>query len=104
MSFKQWLFSEGVKKLSRNEYLYHTEHCIGIILAVGFVVLFSILFKKNIKGQNIVLTIIALILLFFEITSRIIDFIELDEYTFVKLYDCFIPCHFCSVMVVLMLF
>lgn len=103
MSLKEWLFSEGIEKLSREEYLYNTKHIIGIVLAISFVFLFGLLFKNNKKGQNIVLTSIACILLFFEITSRIIDFIELNEYTFAKLYDCFMPCHFCSVMVVLLI-
>lgn len=103
MSFKQWLFSEGINKISHEEYLYQTRHLIAIGLAIGLVIFFGILFKHNKKRQNIVLTTIAVILLFFEITSRITNFIELNEYTFVKLYDCLIPCHFCSVMVVLMI-
>lgn len=104
MSFKEWLFSEGIEKLPRSEYLYGTKHIIGLILAFGLTILFGFLFKNNKKGQDILFTTIAYILLFFEIISRIINFIELDNYTFVEIYDCLMPCHFCSVMVVLMLF
>ncbi|MDD4351090.1 MAG: YwaF family protein [Clostridia bacterium] len=100
MTFIDWLFGNGISRLDPSEYMYKTKHIITLLLVVLLSVILALVFRKNKKGQRIVLNSIIGILIFFEITSRIFEMINLDSYTFQTIYEVLMPCHFCSIVVV----
>lgn len=100
MTFVDWLFGNGISRLDPSEYLYKTKHIITLALVAFLSILLAIIFRKNKKAQKILLNSIIGILIFFEITSRVLEMISLDIYTFPKIYEVLMPCHFCSIVVV----
>lgn len=94
---KDFLFGDTVR---RNDYLFDTPHLITLILVVIATVVLSIVFKnKSKKTQRAFLWVIWAILLFFEISSRVINLIKGKD-----LITTLLPFHFCSIMVWMFIF
>lgn len=102
MTFIDWLFGNGISRLDPSEYMYKTKHIITLLLVVLLSVILALVFRKNKKGQRIVLNSIIGILIFFEITSRIFEMINLDSYTFQTIYEVLMPCHFFQLLLFLL--
>lgn len=100
MTFIDWLKNENNPKLDQSIYLFGARHITLLIFTVFFCILFTYLFKnKGEKAKDTLFTVFASILLFFEITSRIINLIFLDSYTLENIVHILLPMHICSVVV-----
>ncbi len=100
MSFSDWWTNSNNPKLSKSEYMWSFKHILMIAIAISITVLLSIIFyKKSEKAKNILLKVLASILLFFEILSRIVNLIILDVYSFQNIFKIIMPLHICSVAV-----
>ena len=100
MTFHDFWTNENNPTLPKSEYLYNTRHIlvlVGTVLAC--LILTLIFYKKSEKAKNILLYVLASILLFFEITSRIVNLIITDDYGFENIFKILVPMHICSVMV-----
>ena len=100
MSFLDWITNSNNPDLDKSEYLFGTRHIIMLaitfILCVGLSLLFR---KRSEKSKNVLLYSLASILLFFEITTRIVNLWILDVYNVKTILDVLLPMHICSVMV-----
>lgn len=103
MTLVDWILGRGIVKLPQSEYLYKTKHIVTLILVAITAISLAVAFRKNKKGQKITLHTIIGIMLFFEIISRVVNLIKLDEVTFTSLYKVIMPCHFCSIVVITLL-
>ena len=75
MSFIDWLFSNRPEGLELKNEPWGLLHIIVLLLVIGLTIFISIYFKdKEEKKKRLVLFIIAMIVLFFEISRRIINF------------------------------
>ena len=98
MTLHDWFTNENNPALEN--YLYGTRHIIMLVITAILCVGLSLLFyKKSKKTQNIVLYVLAGILLFFEITSRIINLVIEPNLNFMGFLKIMLPMHICSVMV-----
>lgn len=101
MNFHDWWTNENNPSLPQDEYLFGTRHIIMICIAVLAVVILSIIFfRKSKKAKNILLTILVSILLFFEITSRIVNFAICTDFSWQNILKILLPMHICSVAVI----
>jgi len=100
MTFKDWWTNENNPKLPQSEYLYNTRHIIVLVsVLLACIVLTCIFYKRSEKTKNILFKVIASILLFFEILSRVVDLIIAETYTWQSVLETLLPLHLCSVMV-----
>ena len=100
MTFHDFWTNENNPTLPKSEYLYNTRHIlvlVGTVLAC--LILTLIFYKKSEKAKNILFYVLASILLFFEITSRIVNLIITNDYSFENIFKILVPMHICSVMV-----
>ena len=101
MSFHDWWTNENNPSLSQSEYLFGTRHIIMLSIAVLAVVVLSIIFfKKSQRAKNILLTILVSILLFFEISSRVVNLAICTDFSWQNILKIILPMHICSVAVV----
>ena len=104
MSFHDWWTNENNPSLPKSEYLFGTRHIIMLAIAVIAVVLLSILFfKKSQKAKNILLTVLVCVMLFFEVTSRIVNFAITTDFSWQNIIKILLPMHICSVAVVVII-
>ena len=100
MSFHDFWTNENNPTLPKNEYLYGTRHIIVLVSTAALCVLLSLLFfRKSEKTKRVLMIVLASILLFFEITSRIVNLIIETNYTLESITKIILPMHMCSVMV-----
>ena len=100
MTFHDWWTNENNPTLPRSEYLFGTRHIIIILVAVLLAITLSVIFyKKSERAKWILLRIIASILLFFEILSRVVNLIIANSYTVESVCKIILPMHICSVAV-----
>lgn len=100
MTFNDFWTNNNNPKLEKSEYLYNYRHILVLFLVLSLCIFFSIIFKKKSeKSKDILLKILASILLFFEITSRIVNLIIAEEYTVESVLKILLPMHICSVIV-----
>lgn len=100
MSFTDFWTNENNPSLSKSEYLYNTRHIIVLVLTVlACVILTWIFYKRSDRAKQILFYVFASILLFFEITSRVVNLIIAESYTFASVMEILLPMHMCSVMV-----
>ncbi len=100
MSFKDFWTNENNPSLSKSEYLYNTRHIIVLGLTVlACVILTWIFYKRSDRTKQILFYVLASILLFFEIASRVVNLIIAESYTFASVMEILLPMHMCSVMV-----
>lgn len=100
MSFKDFWTDENNPTLPKSEYLYGTKHIIVLVVTVlACIVLSLIFYKRSEKTKRILFGIIAGILLFFEVASRIVNLMIAETYTVESVMKILLPMHICSVMV-----
>jgi len=100
MTLKDWLRNENNPILPKSEYLYGTRHIVLLILTILFCFgVYFLLRKSSDKSKNIFLYVCASVLLFFEITSRIVNLVIANTYTLTTISQIILPMHMCSVMV-----
>ncbi|MBE7082599.1 MAG: hypothetical protein E7378_02860 [Clostridiales bacterium] len=81
-------------------YLYGTRHIIMLVCVAVAAVLLSVIFrKKSEKAKKVLFKVLVGILLFFEISSRIVNFAILENWTLAEVAKILLPMHICSVMV-----
>jgi len=86
--------------LAKSEYLYNTRHILVLVaVALTAIALSIIFYKKSQKAKNILMYVLGSILLFFEITSRIVNLVIAESYTLESVAKIILPMHICSVMV-----
>ena len=98
MTFHDFGTNENNPTLPKSEYLYNTRLIlvlVGTVLAC--LILTLIFYKKSEKAKNILFYVLASILLFFEITSRIVNLIITNDYSFENIFKILVPMHICSV-------
>lgn len=79
MSFIDWLFSNRPEGLELKNDPWGLLHIIVLLSCIGISILISVLFKdKKEKKKHLVLFIIAMVVLFFEISRRVINFTKGD--------------------------
>lgn len=94
---KDFFFGDVVH---RNDYLFDTPHIVTLIAVVLLAIFITLFFKnKSKKQKDTLLWVFWSILLFFEITSRVINLIKGKD-----IITTILPFHFCSIMVWVMLF
>ena len=82
MSFIDWLFSNRPEGLDLKNDPWGLLHIIVLLSCIGISILISVLFKdKKEKKKHLVLFIIAMIVLFFEVSRRVINFVK-GDFTF----------------------
>ncbi|MBO5395010.1 MAG: YwaF family protein [Clostridia bacterium] len=100
MSFEEFWTNENNPSLPKSEYLYGTRHIIVLILTVIACVAFTLIFyKRSERAKRILFKVFASILLFFEVTSRIVNLIIAESLNFEEIMKILLPMHMCSVMV-----
>ena len=101
MSFHDWWTNENNPSIPQQEYLYGTRHIVIIAIAIVLVIVLTIIFaKKSQKTKNALLTVLVSILLFFEISSRILNFAICTDFSWQNILKILLPMHICSVAVV----
>lgn len=104
MTFYDWLSNTNNPKLQPKEYLFGTRHIIMISITILAVIVLSIIFyKKSEKAKKILLTVLISILLFFEITSRIVNFVITSDFSWQNIFKIIMPLHICSVAVIVVI-
>ena len=102
MTFHDWWTNENNPSLPKEEYLFGTRHITMIVVAIVAAIVLSVVFyKRSSKAKKILLTILALVLLFFEITSRVVNLIITTDYSWQSILKILLPMHICSVAVVM---
>ena len=100
MTFKDWWTDENNTSLPKSEYLYNARHIAVLIIVILSCIVFTLIFrKKSEKTKNILFNVFGGIFLFFEILTRIVSLIILDNYTVESVTKIILPMHICSVMV-----
>ena len=100
MSFKDFWTNENNPILEQSEYMYGTRHLLILLCVTILAVMLSIIFSsKSKKSQQILLYVLAGILLFFEISIRIVNLIVISEYSFKNIATIILPREICSIMV-----
>lgn len=101
MTFHDWWTNENNPPLSQSEYLFGARHIVMLCVAILAAVILSVVFhKKSQRAKNILLTILVSILLFFEITSRVVNLIIETDYSWQNILIILLPMHICSIAVV----
>ena len=73
MTFEQWIYG-NIENKPKNDGQWGLLHIITLIICIGLIVGISLLFrKKSDKTKRIILFVIAGILLFFELTRRVVN-------------------------------
>ena len=99
MTFKQWLYGNDFNN-PKIDGQWGTLHIITLIICVLLMVGITLLFrKKDEKTKRIVLIVIASILLFFEITRRIINITNPITFTKYNLLWVLLPRPGCAISV-----
>ena len=105
MSFKDFWTNENNPTLLQSEYLYGTKHIIVLCIVAFLSVALSLIFKnKSKRAKDILMYVLGSILLFFEITSRLVNLIIETNYTLENVAKILLPLHICSVMVWIFIF
>ncbi len=100
MTFKDWWTDENNPSLPKSEYLYNARHIAVLIIVILSCIVFTLIFrKKSERAKNILFNVFGGIFLFFEILTRIVSLIILDNYTVESVLKIILPMHICSVMV-----
>ena len=100
MTFVEWWTDANNSTLEFSQYIYGPRHIALLIAAFGLTIFLLLLFrKKSEKSKNILLTVLASILLFYEISTRIVNLIILNDYTLTNIFKIIMPLHICSVAV-----
>lgn len=100
MSFKDWWTNEHNPSLSKSQYMWGARHIVMLVVAIGLAIALSVIFfKKSERAKLIVLKVIAGILMFFELLSRLVNLIIETNFTFQRVFEIIMPLHICSVAV-----
>jgi len=100
MSFKDFWTNENNPILAKSEYLYNFRHIFILLLAFTLCVVLAILFrKKNNRKKYVLLYIFGSVFIFFEIISRLVNLIILEEYSWLAFFKIMLPMHLFSVMI-----
>lgn len=100
MSFADFWTNNNNPSLPKEEYLYGTRHIVVLLITMALCCLLSTLFaRKSIRAKNILMYVLAGILTFFEVASRIVNLVVAETYTFASVIKILLPMHICSVMV-----
>ncbi len=98
MSFYMFWSNDGNLRL--DNYLYNTRHILVIVAVMLFTIAMALIFyKKSQRIKNVVMYIFVGILIFFEISSRVVNLIFNDTWTFNVVAELMIPMYICSVIV-----
>lgn len=105
MSFSDWWTNSNNPSLPKSEYLFGTRHITLLLTTLILCIILTIIFrKKSDKAKRILFLTFGFIFLFFEILSRIVNLIILDNYTVENIAKIILPMHICSVMVWVFIF
>lgn len=105
MSFVDFWTNENNPKLDKSVYLYGTRHIITLILVVVLSIVLTLIFRKKSEiAKTILFYVFGGLFIFFEITSRVVNLIIADTYTWESVAKIILPMHICSVMVWVFIF
>lgn len=100
MTFKDFWTNENNPALPMQDYLYNTRHILVLVAVCLVTIVMSIFFaRKSEKTKNALFTTFAVLFLFFEILSRVVNLIIADSYSLENIAKILLPMHICSVMV-----
>lgn len=100
MTFSDFWTDKNNPKLAQSEYLYNGRHIFVLILTLLLCVSLTIIFRnKSDKAKRILFYVFGGIFLFFEISTRIVNLIIAESFTFESVVKILLPMHICSVMV-----
>lgn len=100
MSFVDFWTDKNNPSLPKSEYLYNLRHIIVLVLTALLCVSLTLIFRKRSKrAKDILFYVFGGIFLFFEITSRVVNLIIEESYTWQSVLKIILPMHICSVMV-----
>lgn len=100
MTFSDWWTDSNNPSLPKSEYLYNARHISVLGITLLLCIVLSLVFrKKSEKSKRILFIVFGCIFLFFEILSRLVNLIILDNYTLESIAKILLPMHICSVMV-----
>ena len=103
MTFRQWIYGENFNNPSINGQ-WGLLHIITLLICICLIISVSIIFKnKNYKTKRLILLIIASILLFFEVTRRIVNITNPITFTKYNLLWVLLPRPGCAISVWLIL-
>ena len=103
MTFRQWIYGENFNNPSINGQ-WGLLHIITLLMCICLIISVSIIFKnKNYKTKRLILLIIASILLFFEVTRRIVNITNPITFTKYNLLWVLLPRPGCAISVWLIL-
>lgn len=97
MSFKDWLFSSYPNP--RVDGQWGLMHILTLVACIGIIVALAFLFrKKDEKSRKIVLYVLVGLILLFEITRRVVNFIKADDYSFKNILYMLLARPMCAMM------
>ena len=96
MSFSEWLLSSYPNPHVNGE--WGLLHIITLILCVLFIVISSLLLKnKSQKAKRITIWVLVGILIFFELSRRIINLYKTEDYSFINILKILLPRPGCAI-------
>lgn len=96
MTFKEWLFSSYPNPSISGQ--WGIQHILSLVLAIAIVVSIAFLFRgKNEKTRYTVIAILAGLILFFEITRRVINLIKTTDYSINNMLYILLPRPWCAI-------
>lgn len=96
MTFKEWLFSSYDNPHIDGQ--WGVGHIVTLVLCIGIIVTLALIFsKRSEKARRIVLFVLVGIILFFEITRRVVNFIKMTDPTFSSVMGTLLPRPWCAI-------
>ncbi len=95
MTFREWIFSNYTNPSINGQ--WKPLHIITLCLSIAIIVIISIFCNKNSKRRKIALYTLVSIILFFEISRRVINVIKGNVTDFDSFMYCFLPRPWCAI-------
>jgi len=96
MTFKQWLFSSYPNTPHAGQ--WGPVHIAVLLTCIATIVAIALIFRKRSeKTRKTVLWVLVGIILFFEITRRVLNFIKMDTYTLEGVLYNLVPRPWCAI-------
>ncbi len=96
MSFLEWLFSSYPNPSINGQWGF--LHILVLVLAIIAIIALAFIFRKRTdKTRYIVICVLAGLILFLEITRRVINIIKTDDYSLNNLLYIFLPRPWCAI-------
>lgn len=96
MTFKEWIYSDYTNNPSING-RWGLLHVITLILCVAIIIAIALFGKNNKKRSKIILIILASVILFFELSRRIINLSRGTSTEFTQILRILLPRPWCAI-------